>query len=278
MKLIGNDDAESRVDYLADILGIPKADVVSLVNLMREDGLLADTQDMSAYIFRSDTEKSTSLMLERFAKLERFILSQIEKENFEFYLKELNRAAENASIPQVSIKNIRTILYFLTIKNYIQKEEHKDSSYVHILPKMSLDKMLQKFELRIDICRFIVRELYKQAENAVFTVEGEEKPVLFSLVGLYKLYCSINHIAVLTQQDIQDALLYLSKIGAMKLEGGFLVLYNGMKIKRLVMNNRIQYKIDDYKLLNEFYKQKIRQIHIVGEFANMMVRDYNVAL
>ncbi len=31
-------------------------------------------------------------------------------------------------------------------------------------------------------------------------------------------------------------------------------------------------------MLNEFYKQKIQQIHIVGEYANQMVRDYDAAL
>ena len=68
------------------------------------------------------------------------------------------------------------------------------------------------------------------------------------------------------------------KIGALKLEGGFLVLYNGMEIKHLITDNRIKYKVDDYRFLDEFYKQKIRQIHIVGEYANLMVRDYQAAL
>lgn len=38
----GNDDAESRVDYLADSLGMTKDEVVNTVNLMRQEGLLAD--------------------------------------------------------------------------------------------------------------------------------------------------------------------------------------------------------------------------------------------
>lgn len=42
----GNDDAESRVDYLADILGMSKEEVINCVNLMRQDGLLADSMDM----------------------------------------------------------------------------------------------------------------------------------------------------------------------------------------------------------------------------------------
>ena len=65
----GNDDAESRVDYLADILGIPKEDVVTSINLMRQEGLLADSMDMSAYILKTDTENRSAQILSRFAKL-----------------------------------------------------------------------------------------------------------------------------------------------------------------------------------------------------------------
>ena len=37
--------------------------------------------------------------------------------------------------------------------------------------------------------------------------------------------------------DVEDALLYLSKIGSLKLEGGFLVIYNAMEVNRLKDNN-----------------------------------------
>ena len=78
-------------------------------------------------------------------------------------------------------------------------------------------------------------------------------------------------------EEVEEALLYLSKIGALKLEGGFLVLYNAMDIQR-IKDNKSRYKLDDYRMLNEFYKQKIQQVHIVGEYANLMVKDYNAAL
>ena len=32
---------------------------------------------------------------------------------------------------------------------------------------------------------------------------------------------------------------------------------SGMRIKRLVLDNKIRYKLEDYKQLNEFYQQKI---------------------
>ena len=64
----GNADAESRVDYIADLLGLDKKDVVGVIDLMRQDGLLADTQDMSATIFRDDTARNVTNVLGRFAK------------------------------------------------------------------------------------------------------------------------------------------------------------------------------------------------------------------
>ena len=277
----GNADAESRVDYLADILGIEKALVIESINLMRQEGLLEDYSDMSAYIYDSDSQHKSTLILERFVKLERFILSKITDEGVSFGFKEINEEAHNEGITTSNVKSIRTILHYLTIKNYITKDENRDSFSVNLVPSLELSRLIDKFERRIDICRFILNELY--SKNVPEENEAEEKkPVEFSLVGLFNAYQDLPRMEIesfpVSLSDVEDALLYLSKIGALKLEGGFLVLYNGMEIKRIIKDNRIKYKVDDYRLLDEFYKQKIRQIHIVGEYANLMVRDYGAAL
>ena len=277
----GNADAESRVDYLADILGIEKESVIESINLMRQEGLLEDYSDMSAYIYDSDSQHKSTLVLDRFSKLERFIISKITDEGESFGFKELNEEAQNEGITTSNVKNIRTLLHYLTIKNYITKEENRDSFSVNLVPSLDLKRLMDKFERRIEICRFILGELYSKAAPDG-EADAEKKPVEFSLVGLFKAYQAVPRMEVgdipVALSDVEDALLYLSKIGALKLEGGFLVLYNGMEIKRTVKDNRIRYKVDDYRLLDEFYKQKIRQIHIVGEYANLMVRDYNAAL
>lgn len=281
-----NDDAESRVDYLADILGIPKADVIYIINLLREDGLLADTLDMSAYLFKDSTLRRTSTQLEHFAALERYVLSQIEENCVcEFNLKELNARAAEAGISHSSVKNLRTLFYFLTVKQYIRKEEYKGIASMKVVGMLSKADMQNKFDVRIGICRFIVSELFSRLEQrgTAETGQGErqgsnEMLVNFSLVELYNKYRAQSLLQDISQDDVQDALLYLSAIGALRLEGGFLVLYNGMEINRLVMDNRIRFKREDYAALNEYYLQKIQQIHIVGEFANMMVKDYQAAL
>ena len=281
----GNEDAESRVDYLADMLGIPKQDVIESVNLMRQEGLLADSMDMSAYILKSDTENRSAQILSRFAKLEAFLLNRMSEQGADYSLKELNEAALAAGIAGSSVKNIRTLLYYLTIKGYISKgSSDTDSSEPNqqalIVPTAEMPQLLDKFRRRIDICRFLVSRLYETAQAT--ETGNEEAPVQFSLVDLFRKYTETPRMDFCATEtslaDVEDALLYLSKIGSMKLEGGFLVLYNGMEVKRLILDNKIRYKAEDYRSLSEYYKQKIQQIHIVGEFANLMVKDYDAAL
>lgn len=57
-----------------------------------------------------------------------------------------------------------------------------------------------------------------------------------------------------------------------------MVLYQGMLITRLVTDPKRRYRAEDYKLLDGYYRQKLQQIHIVGEYANLMMRDYEAAL
>ena len=277
----GNDDAESRVDYLADMLGLEKENVITVIDLMRQEKLLADSQDMRAYILDADSQNKSLLILNRFLRLEQFLLDKLPDEGCTVNYREWNEEAAAAGIPGASVKSIRTLLYYLTIKNTIKKRENMQMRSADVVPSLAVSKLKEKLSRRASLCRFIVSELYGSAE-APADKGGEQKPVLFSLLGLLRQYQENEALGVdraaATLADVSEALLYLSKIGAMKLEGGFLVLYNGMEIRRLVTDNRIRYKADDYRLLDEFYKQKIRQIHIVGEYANLMVRDYAAAL
>jgi ATP-dependent DNA helicase RecQ len=79
-------------------------------------------------------------------------------------------------------------------------------------------------------------------------------------------------------EDIEDTLFYLSRIEAIKIEGGFLVVYNRLTIDRIEQDNKRRYKNDDYQKLNQFYENKVQQIHIIGEYARKMIEDYKGAL
>ena len=279
----GNGEAESRVDYLADMLGMTKAEVIQAVNLMRQEGILADSRDMSAFLHKTDNEKKSLKRFESFAKLEQFLLAMVvaRDNEIEISYKELNENALSAGIHDATIRNIRTILYFLSIKSYIKKKENIEKGMVRISLNQDVDTISRKNNLRIDLCRFIIQKLYSLPTKESDNTSDEHRLVQFSVTELQKQFADNTLMNTsgkpCTISDVEEALLYLGKIGALKLEGGFLVLYNAMQIHRLT-EMKYSYKKEDYRLLDEFYKQKIRQIHIVGEYANLMVKDYNAAL
>ena len=274
-------EAESRIDYLADILGLSKREVISVVERMRQEGILADSKDISAYLQDAgDSERKSQILLERFAKLEQYILNHIPDGALRISYKQLNENAVNDGINTSKEKDIRTLLYFLTIKGYTRKKEDAIHN-IEISRQTDLDSTIRRFEKRLEISRFTVEWLYQLASDA----EKENVPgkaIQFSVVELLNqiksssqsLFGGLDDIQL---EDVEEALLYLSKIGSLKLEGGFLVLYNAMNIQR-IKDNKSRYKQDDYRMLNEFYKLKIQQVHIVGEYANLMVKDYHAAL
>lgn len=277
-----NAEAESRIDYLADILGLTKSEVVSCVERMRQEGILADSKDISAYLTDAgESENRSKRLLERFSKLENYILGHISGEGLRISCKQLNDNAQKDGVDTATEKDIRTLLYLLTVKGYTRKKE--DAAHnLELTCQTDIGTALARFGKRMEICHYAIGWLYRLISQP--QEEGGERTdgVRFSVVELLNdlkangntLLDSMHDVQL---EDVEEALLYLSKIGALKLEGGFLVLYNAMDIRRL-KDNRQRYKQEDYRMLSEFYRQKIQQVHIVGEYANLMVRDYNAAL
>ncbi|MBQ0034745.1 MAG: RecQ family ATP-dependent DNA helicase [Bacteroidales bacterium] len=272
-------EAEARIDYLADILGLSKTEVISVVSRMRQEGILADSRDISAFLLdENNADKKSTKMLERFAKLERYLHSQLSTDKLQSTYKQLNDNAQKEDISTSTEKDIRTLVHFLAVKDYVFRKEDVGTHTVELKLQTSREATLERFEKRIDICRFTIDWLYQLAARTKIE-GGNNKAVQFSILELLKDYKNSMFAAgrEVTISDIEESLLYMSKIGALKLEGGFLVLYNAMAIRRKEDRSK-QYKKADYRMLDEFYKMKTQQVHIVGEYANLMVKDYNAAL
>lgn len=270
----------TQVDYLADILGLPKEDVIHGVNLLRELKVLDDYQDMTGRFSSTNSEKKSTNVLDQFVALERHLFMQITEGSTDLRLKQLNESAQEAGIARITVKSIRRLLNFLAIKHYIKKSEYAHSDNVSICLLGNLKDLTARAEVRVDIAYFALDYLYQLAGSVEANEKGD-KAVEFSLVKLFndykstpRLLSTAEHVDIL---DVEEALYYLTKIGALQIEGGFLVLYNRLEINRLVTDNRIKYKVEDYKLLDSYYQQKIQQIHIVGEYANMMLKNQAAA-
>lgn len=282
-KQSSEESAESRIDYISDHLGIVKDEVINIVNLLREENILADAKDLTVFIKKGENKNRSLSIVEAFSKIENFLLPLFDEQEKTFHIKELNENAELNGCVDVSLNKMKTIINFWAIKNWIKRqnlEYSKNHFAVQCLhPRATLQEKLAK---RHELAQFIVEFLYEKsnlnisgedAEKEEFLVEfsvHELKSAYEKSLNLFKLSISID--------DIEDSLFYLSRIEAIKIEGGFMVVYNRLTIERLEQDNYKRYTKDDYAKLNQFYENKVQQIHIVGEYAKKMLNDYKDAL
>lgn len=275
--------AESRVDYLSDHLGIVREEVINIINLLREEKILADAKDLTAFIKKSDNKNRSLNIVESYCKIENFLLQVFEEQEKTFHIKELNEEAEQKGCENVSVNKLKTLINFWTIKNWIKRHNLEYSkNLIAVLSLYPKEQLKEKLEKRHELAKFIVDYLFGKINSGTSEDEPEKEEVLveFSVQELkveFERYPKLFKTNV-SFDDIEDALFYLSRIEAISIEGGFLVVYNRLTIERLEKDTKKRYKVEDYQKLNQFYENKIQQIHIVGEYAKKMISDYKDAL
>ncbi len=282
-KHASDESAESRIDYISDHLGIVKGEVINIVNLLREERILADAKDLTAFIKKGENKNRSLAILNSFAKIENFLLPLFEEQEKTFHIKELNEDAEANGCEGVNIKKIKTIINFWAIKNWVKRKTLEYSkNHVVVLSLSSQDVLQEKLDKRHELSMFIVDFLYEKS-NLIISAEDADKEEVLVEFSVHELKSAFeNSLASfgkkVTIEDVEDALFYLSRIEAIKIEGGFLVVYNQLTIERVENDNLKRYTKDDYQKLHQFYENKVQQIHIVGEYARKMISDYKDAL
>lgn len=265
-------DAESRVDYLSDMLGIETAKVIQAIESMRNAGILTRDNDMTAYL-----RKKLVNELGYFAKLEQLLLSYIDKNGPVIDLKVFNEYATENGIKKSKIKDIKTLIFFWQTQNYTHKAvRQSDIDKMNLILCDSASRLQERLVTRTEVCSFIISEMEKMENLSPMQDYATVNFSMSALLEQYNCNASLYSHSIKTE-EIQEALLFLSKTGIISIEGGFMVIYNKLELERLADSN-LKYKKEDYKNLDAFYKQRIQQIHIVGEFANMVVKDYGKAM
>ncbi|HYG40634.1 MAG TPA: RecQ family ATP-dependent DNA helicase [Cytophagales bacterium] len=281
-KKSGNDEeGESRIDYIAESLGIVKEEVIKVISLLRDEKILADQKDLTAFIKKGENKNRSLKILESYLMIESFLLPLMEEKEKTFNLKVLNESAESEECVDVTPNKIKTVLNFWAVKNWIKRKKLDYSKNdIVILSLQPVERLKEKLKKRSELARYILDYLFQKSKLTLNEEEREEVLVEFSVHQLKEAYENSSDLFKIevTLDDIEDTLFYLSRIETIKIEGGFLVVYNRLTIDRLQLDNRKQYKFEDYEKLKQFYENKVQQIHIVGEYAKKMVEDYKGAL
>ncbi len=173
---------EARVDYISDHLGITREDVIQVVTLLREEKILADAQDLTAYIKGNESCNRSLEIVRFFNRLDRFLLGTFtEGENF-FNLKELRELAEQEVDRSVSPDKLKALINFWAEKNWI-KREYQDAARNHVaimLVEQNRSLLQEKADRRYVLSDFIINVLFDKVDVKVENATKEE-----TLVGIF---------------------------------------------------------------------------------------------
>lgn len=277
-----SEEAESRVDHLADRLGLTRETVGTLVIGLREIGLLTDDMDMTALLEGGRDPKTVKRRCTDKIALERFLLETIaSSKDTRFNLKELNTAAKKQGL-RSDVKDITAILDFWRCVEKIGAIR-KQGGGLEIKLEKALDKLRGHLEVKTNAASALLDALYAKTPDE--TDDKNRAVVRFSAVGLCgdlgkssDLFAPGGPQAAVSAEDVMLLLRYFAAMNLLTIDGGFLVVYQAMTIRKCVTNAQIQYKKEDYEQFDTHYHQRIEQVHVIGRYANLLLKDYDKAL
>lgn len=262
---LGDAQGENRVEYLADSTGINRKDVLRIINLLREAKLIGDSKDLTAEL-KSKSKISVFKALETYYKLEEFLLNKIEIENNTFEFKKLNESAKNEGYICQGVTQLKKLVNFWEMRGWVRQ----------IILEATRDKVV----LRLTKEKQIIKDKFRKRQNLASCIlklllSHEETELKFSVLEIKTAFEQENSLLkeTATVDEVEEALFFLSRIGAIIIEGGFMVIYNRLFIKRLEDSNRIHFKKENYNNLASYYKNKTKQIHIAGEYAQLQLEN-----
>ncbi|AUD65808.1 hypothetical protein BK011_08965 [Tenericutes bacterium MZ-XQ] len=271
------DGSETRLDYVADQLGMEHHYVISIVQKLKEANILEDFKDLVCYIEKKSELNAANKIEERFLKLIDFVIPIINEDDKLINLKILNEQALNSNLKS-NVKDIKSLINYLAITKMI-KVSKQGNDVLRIVPLK--ENILARLHFLHEIAEHVIEFLMNHDVYKKESKQSDLISVYFSIIDVHNyvnkhknMFRSENY----TTDDIEDSIYYLKRIEALKIEGGFLVTYAPMKITRLETDNLKRYTKDDYEKLDRFYKTKVQQIHIVGEYADKMTKNYKDAL
>lgn len=273
-------DDESRVDYLADTLDLKIKEIQETITLLRDIQLLGDNRDLTAFIDIRKSKLGSRKILQKFLNIEKKLIESFTTKKLKISLRQLNQKMIDEDVPESTCENIKILLNYWDHKNFISKTRiDRQNELYEIKLKVKRELINEDIELRHDIavsCFQNLEEKYK-IQSKKFE-RNRDIPVQFSLLELKKEIEGFSTASNLTIKAFEQALLYLNQIKVIKLEGGFMVIYNRLNINRIEKSTKRRFTIKDYIKLKEHYEHKTQQIHIIGEYAKKSIENYQDAL
>jgi len=274
MQRIVKDD-EARLDYIADRTGLTLYQVNDVIEILRSHKILGDAKDLTAFIDLANSPNGTKIILEKHIKIENALRKCLPR-NIKISMRQLNQNIIDSGVSNCSIDAIKNILNYWDIRKFINKtrvDRQNDIYEIKFRPNNELD---EDIKWRHDLSAKIYSILHnlKEKEN----IDGKKNvPVSFSMLQLKESNQFLGRILEEDVKRYERVLLFMNKIKAIKLEGGFMVSYNKLNIEDIDDSIK-RFTVGNYEKMGTHYDHKTEQIHIVGEYAKKRIQNYEGAI
>ena len=252
-------DTPIQIDDIAMVLGIGRDKVALILNEFIDIGIVGDSKDMSVEMIASDTKK-LKFLFQMEMKLLEYLFNHM---GDMVMIKELNEY-----LIQIGLSSGNEIEHILEIIkgwrsrghfSFSRMNRQQDLWQYQFSDKEKFHVLLFKRQRLLEI---LLKELLKKKQ------EGDT--IGFSLVSLKK------EIGKFSLKEIDRGLLFLHRHKLIRLIGGRFIHYAPMQIERLELmekKNKIYTKQDYKNRLEPYYRLKTEGVHIMGEYANRLLRN-----
>jgi ATP-dependent DNA helicase RecQ len=286
VKYILSHKDDLRVDKMAEILAINLHELVSLLNVFKDLKLLGDSQDMKARVDTVNSINNAKTIFQNFTRLEQKLFKRIWPEvtphKGRYNLKEFNAQLQEEGEEFSNIENIRLVFLGWEMRKWIEKERLEAGTWNYAITFKKPGEFVKEI---IDSGNEIagrVLDLLYDAANSKATNEIKNPVVEFSVVEIKTKDQSESLFAEQRKgipiRSYEKALLDLHFCRAVDLKEGLLVFFNRLHINKLEENHLKQYTKEDYQKLGIHYDEKIKQVHIVGEYASRLLQSHQKAM
>jgi ATP-dependent DNA helicase RecQ len=276
---------ECALDELKVNLGLNQEEAKEGLRLLRTLRLLNEDEDWSARLQRKGNDTPRSL-LNAASNLQKELLKACEgkgvNDRFVLDVTRLNSQLNQREDSVGASTSRRNLFIFRGILRYWA---HESVAEIHLVEaghqvyqieflidpdsvKENLKKQWQIFDKVIEVLTEMQKEQTSRNGNIVW----------FSLNGLMKrMYGEKAVVRIEMQKQLEYALLFLHLIGSITLEHGLVVFYTGLVMELNPDAKQRSFTLKDFEMLDAHYKHKAEAIHIVGEYAKMMLVDERMA-
>lgn len=266
------DNTETDIDFIMERLDLFKEETIRAINDLKELNILGDTKDLTARL-----PSQANKILKTYIQIETALLALFMDckpgEIRKVFLSEINHQLKTEQKLDCNLDKLRDILRYWDNLKWVRRQRIEQKNQCFTLSFINPPTQVQE---QMNRRHTLAQKALTYLQETDSYANANPDLVEFSLLDIqHAIQDLFNQIST---RICADLLLYLNAIGALKLESGLLIYFSRMELTLREDNSHKKYAKEQYQKLADFYQHRAQQIHIVGEYAEKMMSDYQGAL